>query len=73
MNLNGLLAILAEKPINDATIAESAEAAMEACMPIDDVRGNARYRKLMVRNITRRAVIEVWEQIRNQQIVDGEH
>jgi carbon-monoxide dehydrogenase medium subunit len=59
-------AILAEKRINEATIAESAEAAMEACKPIDDVRASARYRKLMVRNLTRRAVTEVWEQISKQ-------
>jgi CO/xanthine dehydrogenase FAD-binding subunit len=57
-------AILAEKPINEATIAEAAGAAMDASTPIDDVRGSARYRKLMVRNLMRRAVTEVWEQIK---------
>lgn len=56
--------ILAEKPITEATIAEAALAAMEACTPIDDVRGSARYRKLMVRNLTRKALTEVWEKIR---------
>jgi len=59
-------AILAEKPISEATIAEAAGAAMDVCTPIDDVRGSARYRKLMVRNLTRRAVTQVWEQIRSQ-------
>jgi CO/xanthine dehydrogenase FAD-binding subunit len=57
-------AILAKKPISEATIAEAAEAAMEACTPIDDVRGSARYRKLMVRNLTRRTVTEVWERVK---------
>ncbi len=57
-------AILAEKPITEATIAEAARAAMDACTPIDDVRGSARYRKLMVRNLTRKAVTEVWERIK---------
>lgn len=57
-------AVLAGKPIAQATIAEAAQAAMDACTPIDDVRGSARYRKLMVRNLTRRAVTEVWEQIK---------
>lgn len=58
--------ILAEKPITEAAIAEAAQAAMDACTPIDDVRGSARYRKLMVRNLTRRAVTEVWEGISEQ-------
>ena len=57
-------AILADRPISEATIAEAAGAAMEACAPIDDVRGSARYRELMVRNLTRRAVTEIWEQIK---------
>jgi CO/xanthine dehydrogenase FAD-binding subunit len=59
-------AILAEQPITEASIAEAAQAAMDACTPIDDVRGSARYRKLMVRNLTRRAVTEVWEGISEQ-------
>ena len=57
-------AILTEQPITAATLAEAAQAAMEACTPIDDVRGSARYRKLMVRNLTQKALTEVWEQIR---------
>ncbi len=60
-------AILAEKPLDDATIADAAQAAMEACTPIDDVRGSARYRKLMVRNLTKRAVTDIWDQIRTKQ------
>jgi carbon-monoxide dehydrogenase medium subunit len=56
--------ILAERPITEASIADAAQAAMDACSPIDDVRGSARYRRLMVRNLTKKAVTEVWEKIR---------
>jgi CO/xanthine dehydrogenase FAD-binding subunit len=57
-------AILADKPITADIIAQAARAAMDACTPIDDVRGSARYRKLMIRNLTQRAVSEVWGKIR---------
>jgi CO/xanthine dehydrogenase FAD-binding subunit len=53
-------AVLAEKEINETTIAEAARFAMDACTPIDDVRGGARYRKYMVRNMTRQALSDVW-------------
>jgi carbon-monoxide dehydrogenase medium subunit len=57
-------AILAEQPLTEATIVAAAQAAMDACTPIDDVRGSARYRKLMVRNLTQKAISAVWEAIR---------
>ena len=55
--------ILAEQPITEAAIAAAAQAAMAACNPIDDVRGSARYRKLMVRNLTKKALTQVWEEL----------
>jgi len=55
--------ILANQPIDEATIAKAAVAAMDACNPIDDVRGSARYRKLMVRNLTRLAVSQVYQKL----------
>jgi CO/xanthine dehydrogenase FAD-binding subunit len=55
--------ILADKPITAEVIAEAAQAAMDSCTPIDDVRGSGRYRKYMVRNLTQRGVTEVFEVI----------
>lgn len=54
---------LAGEPITEATIQAAANLAMQACSPIDDVRGGADYRRLMVRNLTRRAVSKVWNQL----------
>ena len=55
---------LAEHPINSEILKQAAMLAQEACNPIDDVRGSARYRKLMVNNITFKALNIVWEQLK---------
>jgi carbon-monoxide dehydrogenase medium subunit len=55
--------ILAENNIDENTITAAAQAAMESVTPISDTRGSARYRKMMVRNLTRQAVRDVWERI----------
>ncbi|MBM3144587.1 MAG: xanthine dehydrogenase family protein subunit M [Chloroflexi bacterium] len=55
--------ILAAKPVTEQTIAEAAQAAMDACTPIDDVRASARYRKMMARNLSQKALTEIWNQL----------
>jgi aerobic carbon-monoxide dehydrogenase medium subunit len=57
--------ILAEKPITLQALNEASQAAMEACNPIDDVRSSAKYRKIMVRNLSLNALREVWETLRH--------
>jgi carbon-monoxide dehydrogenase medium subunit len=57
--------ILSEKPITEGTLNEAAQASMNACDPIDDVRASARYRKMMVRNLSLKALQEVWEAIQH--------
>ena len=57
------MALLREKPVTPELIDQAAEFAMNSVTPIDDVRGSARYRKLMVRNLTRKVLAEVWERL----------
>ena len=56
--------VLAASPPGEETFALAAEKAMEAAAPIDDVRASAAYRKAMVRNLTLRALREVWAQMK---------
>jgi len=57
-------AYLANQSITPDSIHEAAHLAAEACTPIDDVRGGARYRKAMVRNLSAKALNEIWERLR---------
>lgn len=52
--------LLTQGSITPEAIDAAADHAMETCTPIDDLRGTARYRKLMVRNLTRKALTQVW-------------
>ena len=56
--------ILGQNPVTEETLSKAAQAAMDTCTPIDDVRGSARYRKYMVRNLSLRALRNVWEKIK---------
>jgi carbon-monoxide dehydrogenase medium subunit len=55
--------ILGQNTTTEERISEAAQAATDACTPIDDVRGSARYRKYMVRNLSLKAIRNVWEQL----------
>lgn len=55
--------LLTDEPISEASIAKAAQLVMDSCNPIDDIRASARYRKYMVRNLTRRGLTEVWRQM----------
>ncbi|HUS84031.1 MAG TPA: xanthine dehydrogenase family protein subunit M [Anaerolineales bacterium] len=71
IRVHGAEEILAQNPITEAVIEMAAEAAQEASTPIDDVRASARYRKAMVRELTRRNLIEVWSLLKNEGGLDG--
>jgi carbon-monoxide dehydrogenase medium subunit len=55
---------LANTSLTSDSIREAARLASAACAPIDDVRGSVRYRKQMVRNLSARALSEVWEKLK---------
>lgn len=52
------------KSMDESAVEAAAQAAMDSCTPIDDTRGTARYRKLMIRNLTRQAVSAVVAQLK---------
>ncbi len=55
---------LGKQAVTPETLREAARLAGEACAPIDDVRGSARYRKQMAKNLSAKALNEVWEKIK---------
>ncbi len=54
---------LAENPPNLQSFDQAARLASAACSPIDDVRSSARYRKLMVYQLTKKALQQTWEKL----------
>ncbi len=62
--VDAIESMLAENEISEKLITQAAQTAMTACNPIDDVRASARYRKLMVRNLSARALTDVWHALK---------
>jgi len=56
-------AYLASHPISSQAIREAAQMAADACSPIDDVRGSVRYRRQMVKNLSAKALTDVWKKL----------
>ncbi len=63
--------VLAREAITEKSIAEAAQCAQAACDPIDDVRASAHYRKHMVKNLSERAITEVWKQLEVSPVFSG--
>jgi carbon-monoxide dehydrogenase medium subunit len=55
-----------DKEITEELIYEAGKKASEEASPITDVRSTREYRKMMVEIITRRAIMEAVELIRNK-------
>jgi carbon-monoxide dehydrogenase medium subunit len=58
---------LSATPISPEAFKQAGRLAEEACTPIDDVRGSARYRKAMVRRLTTRALETVWSRMESRE------
>lgn len=54
---------LANHSITPESLREAARLSADACSPIDDVRGSARYRTQMARNLSAKALAEVWKNL----------
>ncbi len=61
--LTGLEEFLSNRTITAETLKEAAHLAADSCTPIDDVRGSARYRRLMVSNLTERLLSGLWKEL----------
>jgi CO/xanthine dehydrogenase FAD-binding subunit len=57
--------LLATRPPGERAFAAAAEAAMEASMPISDVRAGDQYQREMVRVLTLRALRHLWAELTN--------
>jgi carbon-monoxide dehydrogenase medium subunit len=55
---------LSQHQLDDEVLARAAEQAMDFSAPIEDVRATAQYQKLMVRNLTLKALNEIWKKLK---------
>jgi CO/xanthine dehydrogenase FAD-binding subunit len=62
--LPGVEEKLSQNRITEKTLKLAAEEAMEISAPIEDVRATASYQKKMVRNLTYRALEDIWAKIK---------
>lgn len=56
---------LADSPITRDRLEEAARLSERAAIPIDDIRGSAKYRKEMVRVLTFRGLTNLWENLKH--------
>lgn len=56
-------AVLIGKELTDEVIEEAAQAAMDSCTPISDIRASKEYRSAMVKVFTKRAIKQALEQM----------
>ena len=54
---------LTNHPITSESLGEAARLSADACSPISDVRGSARYRTQMARNLSAKAMSDVWKNL----------
>ncbi len=54
---------LASQTISSGSVTKAGQLAANSCSPIDDVRSSARYRKQMVKIMTRKAILDVLEKL----------
>jgi carbon-monoxide dehydrogenase medium subunit len=57
---------LSVEEIDETSLEKAAQLAMQACSPIDDTRASARYRSLMVRNLSYKALSRIWMALTDQ-------
>jgi len=61
--VNQVEELLSTSAIDENIISDAAEIAMKVSSPIDDIRASARYRKIMVRNLSQTTLQSVWTEL----------